>query len=199
MFNFPDLRDLTDGVIRSRLLWVVHTRSIGSDAREEIVGKIVNIRKKLGVIGKHAKNKLNQDSRGNKAALTGVVTLFVRGISMGTGLLSIPITAQYLGKEQFGIWLLLSTFMGWIALADLGLTNSLINMLATSIANNDETAAKKQVASAFFPMIFLGTFLLITSIFSSLFIPWEEVLNIRSSSFQQDTRVAIAVAMSSLQ
>jgi O-antigen/teichoic acid export membrane protein len=156
----------------------------------------VDIRKKLETISRNAQGKLTQDSRNSKAALTGVITLFVRGFSMGSGLLLIPINAQYLGKEQFGIWLLLSTFMGWVALADLGLTNSLINVLATAIASGDGKTAKKSVASAFFPMVLLGTILLATSIILSFFVPWEQILNLRlSSSLQQDTRSAIAVAM----
>jgi O-antigen/teichoic acid export membrane protein len=156
----------------------------------------VDIRKKLGTISEKARGRLTKDSRNSKAALTGVITLVVKGISIGTGLLSIPITAQYLGKEQFGVWLLLSTFMNWISLADLGLTNSLVNTLATALATSDGKTARQSVSSAFFPMVFLGTFLLTSSIVLSLFVPWEQVLNIRlSSSLQQDTRLAIAVAM----
>jgi O-antigen/teichoic acid export membrane protein len=156
----------------------------------------VNIRQKLGAIGKNAKSKLTQDSRNSRVALTGVITLVVKAISISTGLISIPITAGYLGKEQFGVWLLLSTLMGWITLADLGLTNSLVNVLATALAKGDGLTAKKSVASAFFPMVLLGMFLLATSIVSSCFVPWDRVLNIRlSSSLQQDTRMAITVAM----
>ena len=156
----------------------------------------MNIRQKLGAISKHARGRLTKDSRNSKAALTGVITLVVRAISIGTGLISIPITAGYLGKEQFGVWLLLSTLMSWITLADLGLTNSLVNVLSTALAQGDGLTAKKSVASAFFPMILLGMVLLTTSIVSSFFVPWDRVLNIRlSSSLQQDTRMAITVAM----
>jgi O-antigen/teichoic acid export membrane protein len=86
--------------------------------------------------------------------------------------------------------------MGWITLADLGLTNSLVNVLATALAKGDGLTARKSVASAFFPMVLLGMFLLATSIISSFFVPWDRVLNIRlSSSLQQDTRMAVTVAM----
>ena len=156
----------------------------------------MSIRRKISEIGRNAKRKLTGDSRNSKAALTGVITIIVKGISVSTGLLSIPITAQYLGKEQFGVWLLLSTFMNWISLADLGLTNSLVNVLATALAKGDGKAAKQSVSSAFFPIVLLGIVLLFTSIGLSLFVPWEQVLNIRlSSSLQQDTRLAIAVSM----
>lgn len=156
----------------------------------------MDIRKKFKTVSKKVTGKLTQDSRNSKAALTGVITLVVKGISIGTGLLSIPITAQYLGKEQFGVWLLLSTFMNWISLADLGLTNSLVNTLSTALAQGDGKTARQSVSSAFFPMVYLGIFLLSSSIALSFFVPWEQILNIRlSSSLQQDTRLAITVAM----
>jgi O-antigen/teichoic acid export membrane protein len=156
----------------------------------------VAIREKLKIIGNKAKSKLSQDSRNNRAVLTGAITLAVRGLSLLTGLVSIPITAQYLGKEQFGIWLLLSTFMGWVTLADLGLTNSLVNTLTTSLARDDRKKAKQAVSSAFFPMVALSIFLLFTTILLSNFIPWEKSLNIHlSTAVQQDTRWAIVVAM----
>jgi O-antigen/teichoic acid export membrane protein len=156
----------------------------------------VNIYQKLGAIYQRTKGKLTQDTRNSQAALTGVITLAVRFISVGSGLLSISITARYLGKEQFGVWLLLSTFMNWVSLADLGLTNSLTNILATAIAKEDRQTAKQSVASAFFPMVGLGIFLLVIALISSLFIAWEQVFHLQLSPANAgDTRMAIVVAM----
>jgi O-antigen/teichoic acid export membrane protein len=156
----------------------------------------VNLYQKFGSIYQKMKRKLPQDSRNSQAALTGIITLAVRFISIGSGLLSISITARYLGKEQFGVWLLLSTFMNWVALADLGLTNSLTNILATALAKEDRQTAKQSVASAFFPMVGLGIILLAIALISSLFIAWEGVLNLHLSPASAiDTRMAIVVAM----
>lgn len=154
------------------------------------------IRHKLKTIQKNLETKLSQDSRTSKAAVTGVTTLIARAISLSTGLVSIPITAQYLGKEQFGVWLLLSTFMNCVNLADLGLTNSLMNILATALGKGDGKTAKQSVSSAIFSMIFLGTFLIILTIALSFSVNWESILNLQlSSSAQQETRLAIAVSM----
>jgi O-antigen/teichoic acid export membrane protein len=156
----------------------------------------VNIHQKLTRISQSVKNRFFQDARHRKAALTGMVTLVVKGLFVGTNLLSIPITAHYLGKEQFGVWILLSTLMSWIALADMGLTNSLVNVLSTALADEDIPKAKQAVASAFFPMVGLGLLLLSTAIISSWFLHWDRLFNLRlSASLQQDTRSAITVAM----
>jgi O-antigen/teichoic acid export membrane protein len=156
----------------------------------------MNISQKVGKIYEQAKDRLTKDSRNSQAALTGIVTLSVRFISVVSGLLSISIIARYLGKEQLGIWLLLSTFMNWVSLADFGLTNSLTNVLATALAKDDPQTSKQSVASAFFPMLALGILLLSSVLGSSFFVPWEQILQLKlSASLQQDTRSAIAVCM----
>jgi O-antigen/teichoic acid export membrane protein len=156
----------------------------------------MSIYKKIAGIGQKARGKLFKDARNRKAALTGLVTLVVRGTFVGTNLLSIPITKQYLGIEQFGVWILLSTMMSWIALADMGLTNSLVNFLSTALANNDGKKAQKAVSSASFPILGIGIVLLFTALFLSGLVPWEQVFNLRiSSSLQKETRWAITVSM----
>jgi O-antigen/teichoic acid export membrane protein len=152
----------------------------------------VNIFQKLSLI----KSKLRQDNRNRKALLTGFTATTVRFVSISTSLISIPITAHYLGKEQFGIWLLISTFANWISVADLGLTNSLVNMLSFSLASNDKEASKKAVSSAFFPMLAFGLFLLLLCLILSVYSHLDKYLNIQiSTSSQIDTHWSVAVAI----
>jgi O-antigen/teichoic acid export membrane protein len=156
----------------------------------------VDIQKKLKATFKDIRNKLSENTRGGNAAMTGFVTLFVKGLSICTGLISIPVTSHYLGKEQFGVWLLLSTFMNWISIADLGLTNSLVNFLTTAFVREDKDIAKRAVSSVFFAMVFLCVGLLITIITLSFFLHWEEILNISISyQLQKDARLSITIAM----
>jgi O-antigen/teichoic acid export membrane protein len=156
----------------------------------------MNIYQKLGKLYRNTQAKFAQDSRNSQATLTGIITLGVRFISVGSGLLSISITAGYLGKEQLGVWLLLSTLMNWVSLADFGLTNSLTNSLATALARADRQTAQQSVASTFFPMFGLGICLLAIAIGSAFFTPWEQILHLNiSPSLQQDTRLAIAILL----
>lgn len=142
------------------------------------------------------KDKLSNDQRNSKALLSGITTISVRFIAIGTGLISIPITAQYLGKEQFGVWLILSTFMNWISIADLGLTNSLVNMLSTALAKDDKQLAKKSVSSAFLPMLILGLLILLVCSFLAFSTHLDQYLNLKiPSSLQVDTHWSVAVAI----
>jgi O-antigen/teichoic acid export membrane protein len=143
-----------------------------------------------------AKASLSHDSRSKKALLTGVTAIAVRFIFVLTSLVSIPVMAQYLGKEQFSIWLLLSTVANWVSIADLGLTNSLVNMLSSSLANNDKVASRKAVSSAFFPMLALGLALLLACAALSFYTHLDGYLNIKvSNSVRVDTHWSVAVAI----
>ena len=53
-----------------------------------------------------------------------------RGIAVLVSFVSVPLTVRYLGAERYGAWVSISTTMTWIALADLGLSNSLTNAVA---------------------------------------------------------------------
>ena len=84
-----------------------------------------------------------------RAGLTGMTTLFSRGVTVIIGLATLPITSHYLGKERFGLWLTLSSFIAWIVIVDLGIAISLINALSSADGRDDRTTAQRAVASAF--------------------------------------------------
>ncbi|MBK6799321.1 MAG: hypothetical protein IPG76_21690 [Acidobacteria bacterium] len=79
-----------------------------------------------------------------RAGGTGIATLLARGIVVAVGLFTLPITSHYLGRERFGLWLTLSSFISWFKMADLGLANSLINALSAADGRDDRESARKQ-------------------------------------------------------
>lgn len=81
---------------------------------------------------------LRIDKRVYKAVITGIATLTSRGASVIVSLLSIPILAGYLGTERFGLWLIFSTLMGWILIFDLGIANSITNVISSSDTENNK-------------------------------------------------------------
>jgi O-antigen/teichoic acid export membrane protein len=156
----------------------------------------VNIPSLLQQVSSLVQRKLGQDARNRQALLTGIITLMVRVIALGTSIISIPLTSQYLGQEQFGIWLLLSTLLNWIALADLGLTNSLVNNLSTALAKGDRLMAQRSIASVFFPMLIGGLLLLGLPLILSHFLNYQQFLNLQlSAAVQRDTHWAITIAL----
>lgn len=143
----------------------------------------------LSDIEQRSKNRLQ------RVSLTGGATLLTKGVTFAASLISIPLTAQYLGTERFGMWLTLSSFLAWVGLADLGLATSLTNILAADRGKEDRQQAQDAVATVFWLLVVLS---LVASLGLSLayhYIPWERVANVKTSEAQRDLLAAVVTTM----
>jgi O-antigen/teichoic acid export membrane protein len=139
------------------------------------------------------------ESRGKRrikrVALTGVSSLLAKGVTTVSALVTIPLTAQYLGTERFGMWLTISTFLAWGGAIDLGLGNSLLNALATADARADRKQAKETVTTALYLMFFIAGIVIVLFVVAYPLVTWQKVLNVKSSQAIADTGAAIVVSM----
>jgi O-antigen/teichoic acid export membrane protein len=93
----------------------------------------------------------------------------------------VPLTINYLDTENYGVWLTLSSFIGWFAFFDIGLGNGLRNKFAEAKALGNFKDAQAFVSTAYFT---IGTIsLLIVIVFFSVnqFINWAQLFNAHKS------------------
>lgn len=142
-------------------------------------------------------NKIvNLINSGDKRAITAkknvIGALLVKGISIITQLLLVPITLDYVSSEVYGIWLTLSSVILWISFFDVGLSLGLKNKLAESIANNDVVRGKVYVSTTYFMMIaiFIPLCFLIEIIIP--YIDWSLLLKI-NPKYTDDVIIAMRV------
>lgn len=62
-----------------------------------------------------------------RGVISGYATI---GINILFALLSVPLALHYLGKEEFGLWVLITQLGGYLALLDLGMSTSIARFLA---------------------------------------------------------------------
>jgi O-antigen/teichoic acid export membrane protein len=113
-----------------------------------------------------------------RAGLTGITSVISKGLTIITGLISVPLTINYLGQTRYGIWLTINSLLNWLAVSSLGLGgNALINGLSEAHGKEDWERARELVSTAFWSLSGIaGALLLIyTAVFS--FVPWQTVLN----------------------
>jgi O-antigen/teichoic acid export membrane protein len=134
-------------------------------------------------------------SRIVRSSLTGVATLLVRGLTIATGLITIPLTAQYLGVERYGMWLTLSSLLTWAGLVDFGLANSLTNVLATADGEQDRQKAQEAVSSAFWMLLALTLIIGLSGWLVFPQIPWNHLLNVRSPAALAEVDAAVFVTL----
>lgn len=92
--------------------------------------------------------------RYRKAAITSLMSLFSQFVQIATGLISVPLALNYLGVEQFGIWMTLSTALAFITFADLGIGIGVQDRMSRFIgANLYELACKTFFSSIAFVFV----------------------------------------------
>lgn len=105
------------------------------------------------------------------------ITFVCKGLSMLISFLVIPITLGYVGKEEYGVWMTISSIISWFAFFDIGLGNGLRTKLAESLALNDIERSKIYVSSAFAIITLISLLMFLLFFAASFFVPWNKVLN----------------------
>lgn len=139
--------------------------------------------------------KGRSDERYRKIALSTGTSIFHKAITIFTGLISIPLTVNYLGEERFGLWMIITSIIALLTFADLGLGNGLVNAIAKSEGNNDSKYSQKAISSTFF--ILLAISLLLSVIFLIFYpiINWSSLFNVNTEIAINESGPTIFVLM----
>lgn len=93
--------------------------------------------------------------------------------------LIVPQSIEVLGTKKYGLWLAVSSFLGWFAFLDLGLASALRNRFTEELAKENHQDARKIISNTYF-IIGVISLLLFTLLSLCLhYIPWNELFNSR--------------------
>ncbi len=93
----------------------------------------------------------------------------------------IPLILKLLGKNDYGIWLTLSSFAAWFNYLDAGLGNGLRNKLSTALANGNRILAQEYVSTTYAIFFIIMTSFFLFSIPIVFLINWTNLLNTQIS------------------
>jgi O-antigen/teichoic acid export membrane protein len=108
-------------------------------------------------------------------------------------IITVPLTLNYLGNQRFAVWTILSSIASLLAFADLGIGNSLINLIAKADADNDRATAQRYVSSSFFTLSFLALLLGIGFAIFYPIVPWSQLYNVTDELAASEAGPATAV------
>lgn len=103
-----------------------------------------------------------------------------RIISVSTGLISVPLTLEYLGPERFGMWMTMTSLIAFLSFADLGIGNGLLSSVAAANGRDDRIRIKALVSSAFFALTLIAICILAILAITYPMISWSGVFNVSS-------------------
>ncbi|WP_129365279.1 lipopolysaccharide biosynthesis protein [Lutibacter sp. HS1-25] len=141
-------------------------------------------------------SKLGIKSQRTQGITKHVLLSFIyRGGSIASSFLLVPLTINYLDTENYGIWLTLSSFIGWFAFFDIGLGHGLRNKFSESKAQDKLELAQAYVSTAYFTIgsICLGLIFLFLGLNS--FVDWTVVFN-TDRSLQTQLSILMPVVFS---
>jgi O-antigen/teichoic acid export membrane protein len=130
------------------------------------------------------------------AGLGGVTGVLGHGIAIGVNLVSIPLTVTYLGPEQYGVWLTISSFVAWMTVADLGFSSALTNAISVSHGKDDPISARALTTTAFWFLLAVSTLIGLIGISLIPFLNWTAIFNVQSTSgIEKEIRSAVALTL----
>jgi len=96
------------------------------------------------------KNSINKGhQRSVKAKKNILASFIIRGCNIAISLVLVPLTIHYVNPTQYGIWLTLSSIIGWFGFFDIGFGNGLRNKFAEAIAKGEHELARIYLSTTY--------------------------------------------------
>lgn len=89
-----------------------------------------------------------------------VLSALARALSYGVSFVSVPLLIKTLGKQDYGVWVTLTSLIAWIVMFDFGVGNSLKNKITKYSALNEQHKIHEDILGIFKFFVFLSVALL---------------------------------------
>lgn len=120
-------------------------------------------------------------------------SILIKGASIAISLVLVPLTIDYVNPTRYGIWLTLSSIVGWFSFFNIGLTHGLRNKFAEAKAKGDFMAAQMYVSTTYFILGLIFSTVWIVFLIVNPFLDWVRILNVTSEMRAEVSTLAIIV------
>jgi O-antigen/teichoic acid export membrane protein len=131
--------------------------------------------------------------RKRRAMLTAIMAMLAKIISVGTALITVPLTLHYLGAERYGMWMIMSSLVAMLAFADLGVGNGVLNMVAAASGRADVTEMRRAISSGLATLSVVALAIVVGFVLIYPHVPWEGLFNVNSPRARAEAGPAILV------
>lgn len=136
------------------------------------------------------------DPRSQAAIYNILMSLGVKGGGIVVNLLLVSSTISYINTIQYGIWLTISSIVGWMTFFDIGLGNGLRNKLAIAMAEENREDARILVSTTYASLAAIGLMLFLFFFVVNPLIDWDKFLNIPKNAVGDITYIMMIVSTS---
>jgi O-antigen/teichoic acid export membrane protein len=121
-------------------------------------------------------------------------SIVIKGLNVAIGLVLVPLTIHYLDPTKYGIWITLSSIIGWFGFFDIGIGHGLRNRFAEALAVGKDELAKIYVSTTYAVLSIIIVTILFLFYLINPFLNWEKLLNIGDElALRQELNILILV------
>lgn len=131
--------------------------------------------------------------RSVKAKRNIIASFFIKGLSIAINLLLVPLTINYVNPSRYGIWLTLSSIIGWFSFFDIGLTQGLRNKFAQAKAKGDDEIARVYVSTTYAVLAIIFCSIWLIFLLVNNYLNWSQILNISGDMQAEVSLLAVIV------
>ncbi len=144
---------------------------------------------------RQARSRLQADPRLARILHGSLSGIFGRGLGLAISVVTLPLTIRYLGKLEYGVWVTISSSVGILAVADLGIANTLTNLISEAYAADDRDKAQRYFATAFWMTVGLVILLAPLFWFAWSRIDWGSVFHLTDAGLTRQARACVAISV----
>ncbi len=129
----------------------------------------------------------------------GVSGLLGRGLALLVSAVSLPLTVRYLGKLEYGVWITISSSVVMLSVLDLGIANTLTNLISEAFAEQEPVRSQQAARRAFSTALGLtvAISLMLAGVAGVLWhlLDWGRLLQIHDPELVRQARLAVAISI----
>lgn len=118
-----------------------------------------------------------------------IYSFFIKGISILVSFILVPLTIDFVSSVQYGIWLTVSSLVGWFAYFDMGLTHGFRNKFAAAIAREDNSLAREYVSTTYAVLTIIFITILLLALLVNSYLDWSKILGLDPSISEELSQV----------
>jgi O-antigen/teichoic acid export membrane protein len=123
------------------------------------------------------KEDLNlSEIRHKNIILSGSSNVVMKIITSLSSLISVPMVIGYFGKELFGLWVLITSIVGWMQLSDFGLGRGVVNILAEDYGKDDYSSASSHIKTTLIILLLILLAGILPVFIIAKYLPWGIII-----------------------
>lgn len=118
------------------------------------------------------------DTRRKNIFKTVKIGAYAKGVMVVVSMVMVPLAVNYLGVEQYGLWVAVSSFVAMLSLMDGGVGNAIVNMVSHATGAHSDRSIRDVISSGLFSLLVIAVLGSVLFVLLCPAIPWEWVFGL---------------------